>query len=86
MQKVERKDGMSLAGGRFPRRVRKAFTRVNDRSGRAIEDVEAKLIACCNDIPNRKEIKDALFRIASLLTKILWLSGDNRLNLQQRVH
>lgn len=45
MQKVERKDGMSLAGGRFPRRVRKAFTRMNDRSGRAIEDVEAKLIA-----------------------------------------
>lgn len=44
MQKVERKDGMNLAGGRFPRRVRKAFTRMNDRSGRAIEDVEAKLI------------------------------------------
>lgn len=29
--------------GRFPRRVRKAFTRMNDRS--TIEDIEAKLIA-----------------------------------------
>lgn len=74
-----------LPAGDFPVASEKAFTRVNDRSGRAIEDVEAKLIADpvhsaipTNSFPQRDQRRSFFPNRVAIDEAILCLSGDNK--------